>query len=132
MILEMIKCHNMADVFYAAKTLRNYKPNMVETLVSISHRRHPSWLLVPVREERCWGMLTPAQKKTSFPSQILNNIMGILMQSMSRRACQHRAVGWGRQGGEAALGRSFGLAFISPCQRLLGGGVGLVGNPSQE
>uniref|UniRef100_A0A8C0EVM9 protein-tyrosine-phosphatase n=1 Tax=Bubo bubo TaxID=30461 RepID=A0A8C0EVM9_BUBBB len=33
MILEMIKCHNMADVFYAAKTLRNYKPNMVETLV---------------------------------------------------------------------------------------------------
>uniref|UniRef100_A0A8C3RDW2 protein-tyrosine-phosphatase n=1 Tax=Cyanoderma ruficeps TaxID=181631 RepID=A0A8C3RDW2_9PASS len=34
MILEMIKCHNMADVFFAAKTLRNYKPNMVETLVS--------------------------------------------------------------------------------------------------
>lgn len=34
MILEMIKCHNMADIFYAAKTLRNYKPNMVETLVS--------------------------------------------------------------------------------------------------
>ncbi|OXB66438.1 hypothetical protein ASZ78_011972, partial [Callipepla squamata] len=32
MILEMIKCHNMADIFYAAKTLRNYKPNMVETL----------------------------------------------------------------------------------------------------
>ncbi|NXD14959.1 PTPRU phosphatase, partial [Nothocercus nigrocapillus] len=32
MILEMIKCHNMVDVFYAAKTLRNYKPNMVETL----------------------------------------------------------------------------------------------------
>ncbi|NXE41911.1 PTPRU phosphatase, partial [Ptilorrhoa leucosticta] len=32
MILEMIKCHNMADVFFAAKTLRNYKPNMVETL----------------------------------------------------------------------------------------------------
>ncbi|XP_050788242.1 receptor-type tyrosine-protein phosphatase U isoform X1 [Gopherus flavomarginatus] len=32
MILEMIKCHNWVDVFYAAKTLRNYKPNMVETL----------------------------------------------------------------------------------------------------
>uniref|UniRef100_A0A8C4WAT6 Receptor-type tyrosine-protein phosphatase U n=1 Tax=Gopherus evgoodei TaxID=1825980 RepID=A0A8C4WAT6_9SAUR len=32
MILEMIKCHNLVDVFYAAKTLRNYKPNMVETL----------------------------------------------------------------------------------------------------
>uniref|UniRef100_A0A8B9TFD9 protein-tyrosine-phosphatase n=1 Tax=Anas platyrhynchos TaxID=8839 RepID=A0A8B9TFD9_ANAPL len=37
MILEMLKCHNMADVFYAAKTLRNYKPNMVETLVSVRH-----------------------------------------------------------------------------------------------
>uniref|UniRef100_A0A8C0GR87 Receptor-type tyrosine-protein phosphatase U n=1 Tax=Chelonoidis abingdonii TaxID=106734 RepID=A0A8C0GR87_CHEAB len=32
MILEMIKCHNLVDVFCAAKTLRNYKPNMVETL----------------------------------------------------------------------------------------------------
>uniref|UniRef100_A0A672UWS4 protein-tyrosine-phosphatase n=1 Tax=Strigops habroptila TaxID=2489341 RepID=A0A672UWS4_STRHB len=41
MILEMIKCHNMADVFYAAKTLRNYKPNMVETLVSIRHHQCP-------------------------------------------------------------------------------------------
>uniref|UniRef100_A0A8C3C3Z9 Receptor-type tyrosine-protein phosphatase U n=1 Tax=Cairina moschata TaxID=8855 RepID=A0A8C3C3Z9_CAIMO len=39
MILEMLKCHNMADVFYAAKTLRNYKPNMVETLVP-SHLSH--------------------------------------------------------------------------------------------
>lgn len=40
MILEMIKCHNMADIFYAAKTLRNYKPNMVETLVSSRHYQH--------------------------------------------------------------------------------------------
>uniref|UniRef100_A0A669PFK4 protein-tyrosine-phosphatase n=1 Tax=Phasianus colchicus TaxID=9054 RepID=A0A669PFK4_PHACC len=40
MILEMIKCHNMADIFYAAKTLRNYKPNMVETLVSSMHYHH--------------------------------------------------------------------------------------------
>ncbi|XP_030073208.1 receptor-type tyrosine-protein phosphatase U isoform X1 [Microcaecilia unicolor] len=32
MILEMIGCHDMVDVFFAAKTLRNYKPNMVETL----------------------------------------------------------------------------------------------------
>ncbi|XP_077193279.1 receptor-type tyrosine-protein phosphatase U isoform X2 [Paroedura picta] len=31
MILEMIKRHKMVDVFFAAKTLRNYKPNMVET-----------------------------------------------------------------------------------------------------
>ncbi|NWU19773.1 PTPRU phosphatase, partial [Dyaphorophyia castanea] len=32
MVLEMLKRHSMADVFFAAKTLRNYKPNMVETL----------------------------------------------------------------------------------------------------
>ncbi|KAM3830096.1 receptor-type tyrosine-protein phosphatase U [Vipera latastei] len=31
MILEMIRCHKLVDVFFAAKTLRNYKPNMVET-----------------------------------------------------------------------------------------------------
>ncbi|XP_032103472.1 receptor-type tyrosine-protein phosphatase U [Sapajus apella] len=31
-VLEMIRCHNLVDVFYAAKTLRNYKPNMVETM----------------------------------------------------------------------------------------------------
>ncbi|XP_035971306.1 receptor-type tyrosine-protein phosphatase U isoform X11 [Halichoerus grypus] len=31
-VLEMIRCHNLVDVFFAAKTLRNYKPNMVETL----------------------------------------------------------------------------------------------------
>uniref|UniRef100_A0A8B9W109 Receptor-type tyrosine-protein phosphatase U n=1 Tax=Anas zonorhyncha TaxID=75864 RepID=A0A8B9W109_9AVES len=42
MILEMLKCHNMADVFYAAKTLRNYKPNMVETLVSVRHCQCPA------------------------------------------------------------------------------------------
>lgn len=32
-VLEMIRCHSLVDVFFAAKTLRNYKPNMVETLV---------------------------------------------------------------------------------------------------
>lgn len=32
-ILEMIRCHSLVDVFFAAKTLRNYKPNMVETMV---------------------------------------------------------------------------------------------------
>uniref|UniRef100_A0A2K5TWZ3 protein-tyrosine-phosphatase n=1 Tax=Macaca fascicularis TaxID=9541 RepID=A0A2K5TWZ3_MACFA len=31
-VLEMIRCHNLVDVFFAAKTLRNYKPNMVETM----------------------------------------------------------------------------------------------------
>uniref|UniRef100_A0A669PMU9 protein-tyrosine-phosphatase n=1 Tax=Phasianus colchicus TaxID=9054 RepID=A0A669PMU9_PHACC len=50
MILEMIKCHNMADIFYAAKTLRNYKPNMVETLVSSMHYHHLSPLPTPT-----WG-----------------------------------------------------------------------------
>uniref|UniRef100_A0A669PI14 Receptor-type tyrosine-protein phosphatase U n=1 Tax=Phasianus colchicus TaxID=9054 RepID=A0A669PI14_PHACC len=44
MILEMIKCHNMADIFYAAKTLRNYKPNMVETLVSSIYSGNPNLL----------------------------------------------------------------------------------------
>ncbi|KAG8005024.1 Receptor-type tyrosine-protein phosphatase U [Nibea albiflora] len=32
MILEMIRHHSVADVFFAAKTLRNSKPNMVETM----------------------------------------------------------------------------------------------------
>ncbi|XP_053563055.1 receptor-type tyrosine-protein phosphatase U isoform X2 [Bombina bombina] len=32
MISEMIRCHRMVDVFYAVKSLRNIKPNMVETL----------------------------------------------------------------------------------------------------
>lgn len=31
--MEMIQYQNMVDVFYAAKTLRNAKPNMVESLV---------------------------------------------------------------------------------------------------
>ncbi|XP_031649309.1 receptor-type tyrosine-protein phosphatase U isoform X3 [Oncorhynchus kisutch] len=32
MLLEMIRHHSLVDVFYAAKTLRNSKPNMVETM----------------------------------------------------------------------------------------------------
>uniref|UniRef100_A0A8C6P2V5 protein-tyrosine-phosphatase n=1 Tax=Nothobranchius furzeri TaxID=105023 RepID=A0A8C6P2V5_NOTFU len=32
MILEMIRHHSMVDAFFAAKTLRNSKPNMVETM----------------------------------------------------------------------------------------------------
>ncbi len=35
MILEMIRHHSIVDVFFAAKTLRNSKPNMVETMVSV-------------------------------------------------------------------------------------------------
>lgn len=93
MILEMIKCHNMADVFYAAKTLRNYKPNMVETLVSTRHR----WLLVPAhpsgREERCWGVFTSQNTSKSNPGWRY----GDLMQSMSPWVCC--GLGWmGRQG----------------------------------
>lgn len=34
MLLEMIRHHSLVDVFYAVKTLRNSKPNMVETMVS--------------------------------------------------------------------------------------------------
>lgn len=59
MILEMIKCHNMADVFFAAKTLRNYKPNMVETLVST----RPTLAASPSTAERCWGC---SPRKTAF------------------------------------------------------------------
>uniref|UniRef100_A0A8C4WG40 Receptor-type tyrosine-protein phosphatase U n=1 Tax=Gopherus evgoodei TaxID=1825980 RepID=A0A8C4WG40_9SAUR len=47
MILEMIKCHNLVDVFYAAKTLRNYKPNMVETLVSAERYPQPCPFCLP-------------------------------------------------------------------------------------
>eukprot|EP00063_Salmo_salar_P058442 XP_014033277.1 PREDICTED: receptor-type tyrosine-protein phosphatase U-like [Salmo salar] len=32
MLLEMIRHHSLVDVFYAVKTLRNSKPNMVETM----------------------------------------------------------------------------------------------------
>lgn len=34
MIMEMIGHHSMVDVFYAVKTLRNSKTNMVETMVN--------------------------------------------------------------------------------------------------
>lgn len=35
-VCEMIKRQNVVDVFHAVKTLRNSKPNMVETPVSAS------------------------------------------------------------------------------------------------
>lgn len=95
MILEMIKCHNMADVFFAAKTLRNYKPNMVETLVST--RPSLSTLAAgPGTEKRCWGCSPP--KTPPSPPQILMSIMGILPP-----ACA--GMGWEvRQLLKAALG----------------------------
>uniref|UniRef100_A0A672MM19 Receptor-type tyrosine-protein phosphatase U n=1 Tax=Sinocyclocheilus grahami TaxID=75366 RepID=A0A672MM19_SINGR len=36
-LMEMIQYQNMVDVFYAVKTLRNAKPNMVETLHQFSY-----------------------------------------------------------------------------------------------
>lgn len=35
-VVEMVKRQNVVDVFHAVKTLRNSKPNMVETPVSTS------------------------------------------------------------------------------------------------
>ncbi|KAK3507954.1 hypothetical protein QTP70_005047 [Hemibagrus guttatus] len=40
MIMEMIRHHSMVDVFYAVKTLRNSKSNMVETLVKTYFTNH--------------------------------------------------------------------------------------------
>lgn len=37
-LMEMIQYQSMVDVFYAAKTLRNAKPNMVESLVGDRNR----------------------------------------------------------------------------------------------
>jgi len=45
-VVEMVKRQNVVDVFHAVKTLRNSKPNMVETPVSTS----PSGLLQRSRE----------------------------------------------------------------------------------
>uniref|UniRef100_A0A8B9G685 protein-tyrosine-phosphatase n=1 Tax=Amazona collaria TaxID=241587 RepID=A0A8B9G685_9PSIT len=45
-VVEMVKRQNVVDVFHAVKTLRNSKPNMVETPVSTS----PSGLLQTTRE----------------------------------------------------------------------------------
>lgn len=45
-VVEMVKRQNVVDVFHAVKTLRNSKPNMVETPVSTS----PAGLLQTARE----------------------------------------------------------------------------------
>lgn len=45
-VVETVKRQNVVDVFHAVKTLRNSKPNMVETPVSTS----PSGLLRSARE----------------------------------------------------------------------------------
>lgn len=50
-LLEMIQYQNMVDVFYAVKTLRNAKPNMVESLVGLRS-------LYSERAEGGWGVLT--------------------------------------------------------------------------
>uniref|UniRef100_A0A674ELJ1 Receptor-type tyrosine-protein phosphatase U n=1 Tax=Salmo trutta TaxID=8032 RepID=A0A674ELJ1_SALTR len=40
-LLEMIQYQNMVDIFYSVKTLRNSKPNMVESLVGAVEGREP-------------------------------------------------------------------------------------------
>lgn len=45
-VVEMVKRQNVVDVFHAVKTLRNSKPNMVETPVSTN----PLGLLQTTRE----------------------------------------------------------------------------------
>lgn len=50
-VVEMVKRQNVVDVFHAVKTLRNSKPNMVETPVS---KKSPTELLQMAREpETC-------------------------------------------------------------------------------
>lgn len=46
-LLEMIQYQNMVDIFYAVKTLRNCKPNMVESLVrqSVNKKRNKECVL---------------------------------------------------------------------------------------
>lgn len=39
-VCEMAKRQSVVDVFHAVKTLRNSKPNMVDTPVSFKKRRH--------------------------------------------------------------------------------------------
>uniref|UniRef100_A0AAY4CP76 protein-tyrosine-phosphatase n=1 Tax=Denticeps clupeoides TaxID=299321 RepID=A0AAY4CP76_9TELE len=44
-LLEMIQYQNMVDVFYAVKTLRNAKPNLVESLVFLTFNQNLVWRL---------------------------------------------------------------------------------------
>lgn len=52
-VLEMIRCHSLVDVFFAAKTLRNYKPNMVETMV----RSHVLSNYAPLPGPQLWASI---------------------------------------------------------------------------
>lgn len=52
MILEMIRHHSIVDVFFAAKTLRNSKPNMVETMVSKQASFPATYYVVLCRERK--------------------------------------------------------------------------------
>lgn len=63
----MIRCHNLVDVFFAAKTLRNYKPNMVETLV-----RSP----VPLARPLPTSQSTPYQAPLRYPLPYLGPTVG--------------------------------------------------------
>lgn len=77
-VLEMIRCHGLVDVFFAAKTLRNYKPNMVETMVRghVPGPRHFHFPVMPVQVSQyflCpiwfppWGLLLSYGVRTLFP-----------------------------------------------------------------
>lgn len=58
-VVEMVKRQNVVDVFHAVKTLRNSKPNMVETPVStnpsglLQTTREPEALLCELRSQFC-------------------------------------------------------------------------------
>lgn len=49
----MIQYQNMVDIFYAVKTLRNCKPNMVESLVSARLRSEEKRGAVGMTECSC-------------------------------------------------------------------------------
>ena len=53
----MIQYHNMVDIFYAVKTLRNCKPNMVESLVRES---------VNTEENMCYKVEHKFEKNSNF------------------------------------------------------------------
>ena len=89
----MIRCHNLVDVFFAAKTLRNYKPNMVETLV-----RSP----VPLARPLPTSQSTPDQAPPQIPCPVSGSHSWALGSSpVVRKRHPHFSLSprpWGREG----------------------------------
>ncbi|MED6233577.1 hypothetical protein ATANTOWER_013594, partial [Ataeniobius toweri] len=95
MILEMIQHHSMVDVFFAAKTLRNSKPNMVETMLkdSLKFKKHlfihashlhkrTTYSPVPLLKPSMCNALPPSYLTCSsclLPSPHLKDITGPLL-----------------------------------------------------